>query len=40
MDMNYCEKVKTNKNTKEIPIIVITALSETEDKVKSIGTRC
>ncbi len=31
-----CEKVKKDKQTKEIPIIVITALSDTEDKVKAL----
>ncbi|MFW5800054.1 MAG: SpoIIE family protein phosphatase [Spirochaetota bacterium] len=33
-----CAKMKINKETKEIPIIVITALSETEDKVKTLDS--
>lgn len=31
-----CKRVKNDKQTKEIPIIVITALSDTEDKVKAL----
>lgn len=32
---SLCKKVKKNEDTKNIPIIVVTALSEMEDKVKA-----
>jgi putative two-component system response regulator len=31
-----CEKIKTGENTRLIPIVMITALKETEDKIKAI----
>ena len=33
-----CEKIKQQESTRFIPIVMVTALSETEDKIKAIET--
>jgi two-component system phosphate regulon response regulator PhoB len=35
-----CKKLKQDSNTVELPILILTAKAETDERIKGFGTRC
>ena len=38
--LEVLEKVRADRKTKAIPVVMVTALKETEDKIKALEARC